>query len=111
VLSSGEANVNKDMSNYKCYFTNLVHDWRRLWQANRGQVFPFGFVQIGNYCFQKSPELRWHQTADRGFVPNEELPNTFMALALDTPDHEWKIHSKVKEVNKQYAVHTRYAVI
>ena len=30
--------------------------------------------------------IRWHQTANRGYVPNSDLPNTFMAVALDTFD-------------------------
>ena len=32
--------------------------------------------------------IRWHQTADVGFVPNEKMPKTFMAVALDTYDEE-----------------------
>ena len=30
--------------------------------------------------------IRWHQTANKGYVPNSDLPNTFMAVALDTFD-------------------------
>ena len=30
--------------------------------------------------------IRWHQTADFGFVPNEKMPNTFMAVSMDTYD-------------------------
>lgn len=32
------------------------------------------------------PEIRWHQTADVGFVPNYRMKKTFMAVALDLPD-------------------------
>ena len=32
--------------------------------------------------------IRWHQTGDIGYVPNSKLPNTFMAVALDTYDEE-----------------------
>jgi len=32
--------------------------------------------------------LRWHQTADYGYAPNEAMPNTFMAVALDLPDDD-----------------------
>ncbi len=32
------------------------------------------------------PSIRWHQTADFGFVPNPRMQKTFMAVALDLPD-------------------------
>lgn len=32
------------------------------------------------------PNVRWHQTADTGFVPNPKMKRTFMAVALDLPD-------------------------
>lgn len=32
------------------------------------------------------PEIRWHQTADFGFVPNQRMKKTFMAVSLDLPD-------------------------
>ena len=32
------------------------------------------------------PLIRWHQTADYGFVPNVKMPNTFMAVAMDLGD-------------------------
>lgn len=32
------------------------------------------------------PEIRWHQTADFGFAPNQRMRKTFMAVALDLPD-------------------------
>ncbi|KAG2469711.1 SIAE acetylesterase, partial [Polypterus senegalus] len=32
------------------------------------------------------PILRWHQTADMGFVPNARMKNTFMAVSLDLVD-------------------------
>ncbi|XP_046565957.1 sialate O-acetylesterase-like [Haliotis rubra] len=31
--------------------------------------------------------LRWHQTADYGYVPNDRMKNTFMAVAMDLPDY------------------------
>lgn len=34
------------------------------------------------------PEIRWHQTADFGFVPNLKMPNTFMAVAMDLCDRD-----------------------
>lgn len=32
------------------------------------------------------PDIRWHQTADVGFVPNIRMKNTFMAVSFDLPD-------------------------
>ena len=32
------------------------------------------------------PWLRWHQTFDVGYVPNQVVPNVFMAVALDLRD-------------------------
>lgn len=32
------------------------------------------------------PDIRWHQTADYGYVPNPRMPNVFMSVAIDLPD-------------------------
>ncbi|KAK3600186.1 hypothetical protein CHS0354_001901 [Potamilus streckersoni] len=32
------------------------------------------------------PDLRWAQTANYGYVPNAQLPNVFMSVAMDLPD-------------------------
>lgn len=32
------------------------------------------------------PNIRWHQTADHGYVPNSRMLKTFMAVTLDLPD-------------------------
>jgi sialate O-acetylesterase len=34
------------------------------------------------------PWLRWHQTFDVGYTPNNVVPNVFMAVALDLRDDE-----------------------
>ena len=34
------------------------------------------------------PELRWSQTVEHGNVPNDDLVNVFMAVAVDLPDFE-----------------------
>jgi sialate O-acetylesterase len=65
---------------------------------------PFGFVQLGNFLTQTTPELRWHQTADLGYAPNEKMPNTFMAMAMDTPDPPNKEHSTFKKVKENTRV-------
>jgi hypothetical protein len=32
------------------------------------------------------PVIRWHQTFDIGYVPNNVVPRVFMAVALDLRD-------------------------
>ncbi len=32
------------------------------------------------------PWVRWHQTFDVGYVPNNVVPNVFMATAMDLRD-------------------------
>jgi sialate O-acetylesterase len=32
------------------------------------------------------PWIRWHQTFDVGYVPNDVVPKVFMAVALDLRD-------------------------
>ena len=44
------------------------------------------------------PRVRLHQTADHGFVPNDDMPNTFMATAVDTYDEENGIHPRYKKI-------------
>ncbi len=34
------------------------------------------------------PWIRWHQTFDIGYEPNNVVPNAFMAVALDLRDDE-----------------------
>ena len=80
---------NKDL--YSCTFPAMVDRWRQRWfEATGGDTdpkFPFGFVQLGPFTEQREnlawPELRWHQTADVGYVPNQYLENVFMAAAMD----------------------------
>ncbi|KAI8752698.1 sialate O-acetylesterase [Biomphalaria glabrata] len=80
---------------YNCTFPTMIKDWRSNWNmASNGQTsatFPFGFVQLApNHPSPGSTsgftDIRWHQTADRGYVPNPDMPNVFMAVALDLPD-------------------------
>jgi len=58
----------------------LISEWRRLWseRSKTDPEFPFGFVQLASfrvdYLDVKFPEIRWHQTADQGYVPNEKMP-------------------------------------
>lgn len=32
------------------------------------------------------PDIRWHQTANYGYVPNPRMPQVFMAAAMDLAD-------------------------
>ncbi|XP_061137677.1 sialate O-acetylesterase-like [Syngnathus typhle] len=91
----GERNSNYHQNEYNCSFPAMIDDWRMAFHlGSDGQTamdFPFGFVQLsanksgirGNDGF---PNIRWHQTADKGFLPNSRLQRTFMAVALDLPD-------------------------
>ncbi|XP_054748456.2 sialate O-acetylesterase-like [Lytechinus pictus] len=91
----GEANTPSPAS-YKCLFPAMIEDWRAKWSEGTGgqtnPSFPFGFVQICTSEFpltkpsQNYPVLRWHQTADNGFVPNPQQDNVFMAVTIDLPD-------------------------
>ena len=51
----------------------------------------FYYVQLAPWRNDSSiikgfPDIRWHQTADFGYVPNPVMPKTFMAVAIDLPD-------------------------
>jgi len=76
---------------YSCTFQALISNWRQRWSdfSHSDPDLPFGFVQIGSYRGYNGyefPLVRWHQTADIGYVPNDERQNAFMAVALDTHD-------------------------
>jgi sialate O-acetylesterase len=74
ILGAANRHWNKDL--YSCTFPALISEWRRLWSLNSmtNSQFPFGFVQQqawrSNYQGVEIPEIRWHQTADYGYVPN-----------------------------------------
>ncbi|KAM5245698.1 sialate O-acetylesterase [Ctenodactylus gundi] len=93
----GESNKNYNRDLYNCTFPALIEDWRQTFHAgSQGQTdrfFPFGFVQLSSYLHTSVlddgfPQIRWHQTADVGFVPNPQMPNTFMAVAMDLCDRD-----------------------
>ncbi|XP_054986333.1 sialate O-acetylesterase [Sorex araneus] len=105
----GEANMDLNRDLYNCTFPELIDDWRQTFhQGSQGQTqrfFPFGFVQLSSYLSEKThheefPIIRWHQTADVGFVPNKRMPNTFMAVAMDLGDRNspfGSIHPRDKQ--------------
>ena len=65
-------------------------------------MFPFGFAQLAsnrvNYTEYATSLIRWHQTYDIGYAPNDVLQNVFMAVTLDTHDPERLIHPRNKQV-------------
>ncbi|BFZ25021.1 hypothetical protein BsWGS_28060 [Bradybaena similaris] len=84
------------MDHYNCTFPAMIQDWRNNFnKASNGQtddLFPFGFVQLSPYRPNPNisvgyPDIRWHQTADHGYVPNTDMLNVFMAVAMDLPDY------------------------
>ncbi|XP_008519310.2 sialate O-acetylesterase [Equus przewalskii] len=105
----GESNININRDLYNCTFPALIEDWRQTFhRGSQGQTerfFPFGFVQLSSYWSAATsddefPEIRWHQTADFGYVPNLRMPNTFMAVAMDLGDRNssfGSIHPRDKQ--------------
>ncbi|XP_070221334.1 sialate O-acetylesterase isoform X7 [Bos mutus] len=107
--TSRESNVNFNRDLYNCTFPLLIDDWRQTFhdgsQGQTERLFPFGFVQLSSYLSGEAlhdglPQIRWHQTADFGYVPNQRMPNTFMAAAVDLCDRNspfGSIHPRDKQ--------------
>ncbi|XP_066495510.1 sialate O-acetylesterase [Tiliqua scincoides] len=104
----GETNTQMNTDLYNCTFPALIEDWRKTFhEGSEGQTerfFPFGFVQLSAYrqeeIDESFPHIRWHQTADFGYVPNRKMPNTFMAVAIDLGDDKsptGSIHPRDKQ--------------
>lgn len=73
----------------------MIESWRDTWlNRTNGQTdpqFPFGFVQLSTMTNDSRvvggfPLIRWHQTFDVGYVPNDVVPRVFMAVSLDLRD-------------------------
>ncbi|CAH1269674.1 SIAE [Branchiostoma lanceolatum] len=103
----GESNADHPDS-YLCLFPAMIDSWRSSWYLGTGgqtdPTFPFGFMQIsGNVPGSTNlgyPEIRWHQTADYGYVPNPKMEKVFMAVAMDLwrPDSPWlTVHPQDKQ--------------
>jgi len=108
----GERNTIYRTDVYNCTFPAMIKGWREEWfKATSGQTsrsFPFGFVQLAslgkNIIISNIeplfPLIRWKQTAEYGYVPNEKQRNVFMAVAYDLPDGAsplGSIHPRDKE--------------
>ncbi|KAG8434692.1 hypothetical protein GDO86_012884 [Hymenochirus boettgeri] len=111
----GEHNTDMNTDLYNCTFPSLIEDWRlSFYEGSNGQTdrhFPFGFVQLSTYMkFDKKdkyPDIRWHQTADYGYVPNPKMINTFMAVAMDLGD-ETSPYGSVHPRDKQTVAYRLY---
>ena len=57
------------------------------------------------------PRLRLHQTADYGVAPNEAMPATFMATAVDTYDEDNGIHPRWKQVVGERLYYAGLAIV
>ena len=89
----GEANSHtKRKDFYNCTFPALIKSWRKEFSSHSetDTHAPFGFIQLAPYredpLFSGFPMIRWHQTADYGYVPNPKMKNVFMAVSIDTYD-------------------------
>jgi sialate O-acetylesterase len=95
----GEANTGWNRDQYNCTFSTMIQDWRT---AFRVPMAPFGFVQLSTIKYGNTglyyPQLRWHQTADLGSVPNNVLENVYMSVAVDTYDEPNGIHPWYKQI-------------
>ncbi|GFR98150.1 sialate O-acetylesterase [Elysia marginata] len=99
----GEQDQNHpQVDRYACTFPAMIDDWRAKFHlTSKGEtndVFPFGFVQLSANSPDPSisfgfPNIRWHQTADYGYVPNPRMPKVFMAVAMDLPGFSSKFGS------------------
>lgn len=101
----GEANTAYNRELYRCTFPAMITDWRQKWYVATDALtqlfFPFGFVQLGptdgKPVIAGYADIRWHQTADIGYTPNNFMQNVFMAVAFDLTDKVGGVHYRDKE--------------
>ena len=111
----GESDCNDQFGSiYSCAFPAMINDWRAKWNLNSDTFgnFPFGFVHLStwgdganNTCTANSTceavaIVRHGQTANYGYVPNEKMPNTYLATAIDLGDPKspfGDIHPRYKQ--------------
>ena len=104
----GESNGKWNRDLYNCTFPAMIDSWRTLFSTNSNTApdAPFGFVQLASWrpdtLDAGFPVIRWHLTADYGYVPNDRLKNVFMASPLDTYDdmegYPGGIHPRYKQI-------------
>ena len=78
---------------YGCFQVGLVDLWRRMWSVEPGTTSPtasFGLVTLAaggsEGHGQHMSHMRWSQTANYGVLPNEKMPNTYLAQGFDIGD-------------------------
>uniref|UniRef100_A0A8C5QMY8 Sialic acid acetylesterase n=1 Tax=Leptobrachium leishanense TaxID=445787 RepID=A0A8C5QMY8_9ANUR len=111
----GEQNTGMNTNLYNCTFPAMIENWRQSFhEGSSGQTdrhFPFGFVQLSTCQKSRDPDnypvIRWHQSADYGFVPNQKMLNTFMAVAMDLGD-EKSPYGSVHPRDKQTVAYRLY---
>ena len=79
-----------DHVGYGCMLPNMVQTWRQAWSAvpnTTNPLAPFGVYTLAagtsEGASNKMGSMRWAQTANHGVVPNEALPNVFIASGYD----------------------------
>jgi len=82
-----------DSTGYACMMRNLVLTWRKAWSAELNTTpedFPFGIVTLAGGTSEghdnNMAAFRFAQTGNRGFLPSQDMPNTFSAQAFDAGD-------------------------
>lgn len=96
----GESNAGKAYE-YRSLFTSMIEGWREQW----GYEFPFLFVQLANYMYDKEEpaDYAWAELREAQTMALS-LPKTGMAIAIDigNPDD---IHPRNKQdVGKRLAL-------
>eukprot|EP01084_Bolivina_argentea_P254238 427386_1 len=116
----GERDSKEECANlYSCAMPALINSWRKYWSlmSDTNETFPFGLVQISTYNDNTQNEtcssitqndtlyctdaaiVRWGQTANYGYVPNDKMKNTFMIGTIDLgdPNSPWgDVHPRYK---------------
>jgi hypothetical protein len=78
---------------YGCMMAGMVAAWRKIWSAvpnTTDPLAPFGVVTIAPSGSEGADyhlsAFRWAQTANYGVLPNDRMPNTYVAQAYDLDD-------------------------
>ena len=59
-------------------------------------MFQIGSTERAPEVDKYFTDIRWHQTADYGYVPNPRMKNVFMAVSLDIADFDSPYYPWVK---------------
>ena len=95
----GENNVFADTGNsmegtgYGCMLPNMIKTWRKMWSITPGTTDPlagFGVYTLAGGTSEghgtHMGAFRWSQTGNYGVVPNQAMPNCFLASGYDLGD-------------------------